>query len=81
MREQVIEIEKHRVRMCFTTSWEHDSKLMILWDVHVRHRHADFVFPHMIVLFILANITEIFQPFDRYFNALIKSLLCALHNT
>ena len=43
MREQVIEIEKHRVRMCFTNVWEHEYKLLILWDVCVRYRDTDFV--------------------------------------
>lgn len=38
-------------------------------------------FPHIIVLFIPANLTEICQPLDRYFNALMKVLLYALRNT
>ena len=87
MREQVTFIENYRVRMCFTNGWEHDSKLLILWDVYVRHRDQDLVvwmritFPNIIVLFIPANLTEICQPLDRYFNALMKTILYTLRNT
>lgn len=78
MREKVIEIENHSVRMCFTNGWEHDSKSLISWDSYYRHRDVDFVsfmkcaFQHIIFLIIPANFTETCQPLDRYFNALIK---------
>ena len=51
-----------------------------------RHRDADFVswmkcsFPHMIFLFVPANLIEMCQPLDRCFNSLMKSLLRALQN-
>ena len=86
MREQIIEVEKFRVSIFIVKGLSKDSKMLILWDVYVRHRDKDFLewmkctFVHIIVLFIPANLTEIGQPLDRYFNACLKRMLYQLRN-
>ena len=86
MREQIIEVENYRVATCIAKGLPEDSKMLIMWDVYVRHRDKDFLewmkgkFLHIIVLFIPANLTEICQPLDRYFNACLKRMLYQLRN-
>ena len=80
------ELEKYRVRKAKEMELPEDQKIIILWDVYCRHRDACLkawmqeTFPHILVLFVPANLTEKGQPLDRWFNAVLKTLLASLRN-
>ena len=65
---------------------ESDQKMIILWDVYCRHRDPDLLeliqeeYPHIVLLHIPANLTEICQPLDIYFNSQFKVKLASLRN-
>ena len=86
MREQIVELERYRTEVCIRKNLPLSSKLLILWDVYVRHRDPEFMswikttYVHIIVLFIPANLTELVQPLDRWFNAIMKTLQYKLRN-
>jgi hypothetical protein len=81
MREQVEEANRYHQRVIHEKGLPADQKMLVIWDVYCRHRDADLLtwikekFPNLILLFIPANLTELCQPLDLYFNALFKTKL------
>jgi len=79
MQDQLVAIEEYRRKTVAAKGLPEDSKMLILWDVYCRHRDEDLKefmsqhMPNIIVIYIPANLTEICQPLDRYFNALLKT--------
>ena len=79
-------IELYRIKMCALKGWPEDSKMLILWDVYVRHRDTDLIewmkneFQNIIVLYIPANLTKMVQLLDSYLNAMMKTSLYTLRN-
>lgn len=61
-----------------------DQKMIVLIDVYCRHRDKEFLdlvkqrYPNILLLFVPANITEIGQPLDIYYNASFKMILARL---
>ena len=87
MLQQVEKVEEYRVKISNEEGLGDDCKLLILWDVYCRHRDHDLLstmkdkYPHLLVLFIPANLTELCQPLDIYFNATFKTKMSALMGT
>ena len=86
MRVQVTEAEEYRKRMILRLGLEDDQKMLIIWDVYCRHKDKCLrewmktTFPHIIVLYVPANLTEMLQALDVYFNAVFKTTLSHLRN-
>ena len=86
MRVQVMEAEEYRKRMILRLGLEDDQKMLIIWDVYCRHKDKCLrewmktTFPHIIVLYVPANLTEMLQALDVYFNAVFKTTLSHLRN-
>ena len=84
MRLQLTELEKYRVSTVAKMKLADNQKMVVLLDVYCRHRDADFLdwvktdLPNIIIIFVPANITEIGQPLDIYFNAYFKMRLSRL---
>lgn len=82
MREQVVAIEKYRKGVIGAdSSLGNDQKMIVIWDVYCRHRDDELLqwmrtdFPQIVVLFVPANMTEICQPLDVFFNAPLKTAM------
>ena len=81
-----MEAESYHRRVIDQKGYNDDRKMLIIWDVYVRHRDQDLLdwiegsFSHIIVLFIPANLTEICQPLDLYFNAKFKMIYAWIRN-
>ena len=79
-------VEDHRKRLVEERNLNLDQKMIILWDVYCRHRDPDLLelirneYKHLIILFVPANLTEICQPLDIYFNSEFKVKLASLRN-
>lgn len=86
MKQQIIALEDHRKRVVARKKLDKDAKVLILWDVYCRHRDADLLdwmkkeFPNIIVIFVPANLTELGQPLDIFFNSMLKTKLYKLRN-
>ena len=86
MRQQIMRAEDYRRQVVEARRLQEDQKMMILWDVYCRHRDKDLLthireeYPHIIILFVPANLTDICQPLDIYFNAEFKVTLASLRN-
>lgn len=79
MREQVVAIERYRKGVIAAdNSLGKDQKMIVIWDVYCRHRDDVLLqwmrtnFPQIVVLFVPANMTEVCQPLDIFFNAPLK---------
>lgn len=88
MRAQVTAAEEYRTKVIEENdSLNEDQKMIIVWDVYVRHRDPDLLlwiketYPHIIILFVPANLTELCQPLDIYFNGEFKMVLANLRST
>ena len=81
MKEQIVEADRYHKEIINEKGLDANQKMLIIWDVYCRHRDADLLewirkeYPNIIILFIPANLTEICQPLDIYFNALFKTIL------
>ena len=81
MKEQIVEADRYHKEVINKKGLDANQKMLIIWDVYCRHRDADLLewirkeYPNIIILFIPANLTEICQPLDIYFNALFKTIL------
>ena len=79
-------VEDYRKRTVQENELPTDQKMIILWDVYCRHRDEDLLalirdeYPNIILLFVPANLPEICQPLDIYFNAEFKVTLANLRN-
>ena len=86
MRDQVNECESYRRRIVREQNLAEDQRMIVLWDVYVRHRDPELLewmkntYPYIVLIFIPANLTELCQPLDIYFNARFKTLLTRLKN-
>lgn len=80
MRQQVQAMETYRCQVIADDpALKDDQYMIVIWDVYCRHRDGDLftwmrkTFVYIIVLFVPANMTEICQPLDVYFNAPLKT--------
>ena len=86
MRQQILHAEQYRQSVIETSGLSPNQKMIILWDIYCRHRNPDLLklikeeYPHLVILFVPANLTEICQPVDIYFNAEFKVTLASLRN-
>lgn len=82
MRAQVKEVEQYRKKLVEDENLvDEETKVLIIWDVYCRHRDDDLLqwmrqeYPQILLLFVPANLTELCQPLDIYFNARFKTIL------
>jgi len=87
MKVQVEAVEIYRKQVVAEKGLHQDQKMVILWDVYCKHCAPELldhilkeVYPHIIILFIPANLTEIAQPLDMYFNGQFKMFLAEIRN-
>ena len=86
MRDQVAQVERYRQEVVAEKGYDADQKMIILWDVYCRHRDRDLLdhikedYPNIIVPFVPANLTELCQPLDIYFNAEFKMKSATIRN-
>jgi hypothetical protein len=70
MKEQVCKLERYRQKVMEKKGLDKDAKVLMIWDVYCGHRDANLrvflqtTYPHIIVLFVPANLTEFCQPLD-----------------